>query len=342
MPDQVPLEIRLTPPMLEQLKARTGYDDPAEYFDCEVRNVFFNPTREKHDFTQYFEAYPDKDSFEVDEWGVGWKRGSLYHFKEMIHPMRNFTSVKEIEQYPWPDVTADYRTDGLEERVAELKRKGYAVRGRIPEIDGTVFETAWRLRGMENFLVDLVLNKDLAHALLSKVTDLHIKNAVRMVKAGVDIMWFSEDFGTQRALILSLDLWREMIKPYLAKLFAAVRDANRDVLIFLHSDGAVQDLIPDLIEIGLDILNPVQPECMDPADVKQKYGERLAFWGTIGTQTTLPFGTREEIEETVKLRVKTVGKGGGLLLAPTHQVEPDVPWENLIAFAEAVRKYGRY
>jgi len=104
----------------------------------------------------------------------------------------------------------------------------------------------------------------------------------------------------------------------------------------------LQAIIPDLIEIGVDILNPVQPECMDPVHIKNQYGERLSFWGTIGTQTTLPFGTAEDVANVVKRNIETIGSGGGLLLAPTHMIEPDVPWENIEAFINAIKKYGAY
>jgi uroporphyrinogen decarboxylase len=114
------------------------------------------------------------------------------------------------------------------------------------------------------------------------------------------------------------------------------------MLIFYHSDGNATAIVPDLIEIGVDILNPVQSECMDPGEMKRLYGDRLSFWGTIGTQTTLPFGTPDDVRREVKTRMETVGVGGGLVLAPTHMVEPDVPWENLVALVEAVHEYGVY
>ena len=127
------------------------------------------------------------------------------------------------------------------------------------------------------------------------------------------------------------------LKHYLEVMNALLQHRGSD-----HSDGVIDPIIPELIEIGVDILNPVQPECMDPVQLKREYGNELAFWGTIGTQTTMPFGTPEEVKAVVKERIETVGQGGGLLLAPTHVIEPDVPWENVVAFFEAVEEYGRY
>lgn len=134
-------------------------------------------------------------------------------------------------------------------------------------------------------------------------------------------------------------MWREWLKPRLASVIEAAKEANPEVLIFYHSCGYIEPIIPDLIEIGVDILNPVQPESMDPERIKKLYGNELAFWGTIGTQTTLPFGTPDEVRQEVKRMIETVGDGGGLLISPTHVIEPDVPWENIMAFVDAVKEY---
>jgi uroporphyrinogen decarboxylase len=133
-------------------------------------------------------------------------------------------------------------------------------------------------------------------------------------------------------------MWRTWLKPRLARTITAARAVRPDVLVFYHSDGDVTAIIPDLIEIGVDILNPIQPECMDPVALKRAYGERLSFWGTIGTQSTFPFGSPEDVRREVRARIATVGVGGGLFLAPTHVIEPEVPFDNIVAFVEAVRE----
>lgn len=125
-------------------------------------------------------------------------------------------------------------------------------------------------------------------------------------------------------------------------MIAAAREVKPDVVFFYHGEGFIEPAIPELIEIGINALNPIQPECMDPAVIKQHYGDRLAFWGTVGIQHTLPYGTPEEVEAEVKLRIETVGKAGGLYLSPTHVIAPEVPYENLRAFVRAAKKYGRY
>jgi uroporphyrinogen decarboxylase len=152
----------------------------------------------------------------------------------------------------------------------------------------------------------------------------------------VDVLRLGDDVGMQRGLMMSQAAWRRWLKPRLAQVIAAARAIKPDTLVFYHSDGDCRPIVPELIEIGVDILNPVQPECMDPAVMKRLYGDRLSFWGTVGTQTTFPFGTPAEMKAVVVERIATVGRGGGLLLAPTHILEPDVPWENIVAFFAAI------
>jgi len=340
VPDRVPREMGFTPPVLDEFRRRTGATDPADYFDFEVRTVNLAPTRQEVDFSPYLGSLPPNAW--VNEWGIGHVPGSLYHFHDYIHPLQNVSTVKELRAYPFPDVTAGYLYSHMGGEVADWHRRGYAVQAEIPHPSGTLFECAWLLRGMENLLVDFMLNPDLATALLDHLTGSGIGSATRLAQAGIDILLTGDDVGTQRGMMMSPRLWRKWLKPRLAEIIAAAKKVNPDLLVFYHSDGNIEPIIPELVEIGVDILNPVQPECMDPAWLKREYGNHLAFWGTIGTQTTMPFGAPEEVRATVKERIETVGQGGGLLLAPTHVIEPDVPWENVVAFFKAVEEYGRY
>jgi uroporphyrinogen decarboxylase len=134
---------------------------------------------------------------------------------------------------------------------------------------------------------------------------------------------------------MRLDTWREFLKPRLTATVQAVKRVNPASFVFYHSDGNVESLIPDLIEIGIDILNPIQPECMDPATLKRRFGDRLSFWGTVSVQRTMPFGSPDDVRHEVRTRIRDVGRGGGLILAPAHVLSPEVPWENILAFFEA-------
>jgi uroporphyrinogen-III decarboxylase len=146
----------------------------------------------------------------------------------------------------------------------------------------------------------------------------------------------------QNQMLISPQLFREFFKPRYARLFAKWKVLNPALKIAFHSDGNIFSIIPDLIEVGLDILNPVQPKSMDPATVKKMYGDKLTLWGTIDIQEVLPFGTAEDVAREVKLRLRTVGKGGGLIISPAHNIQPEVPLANILAFYETARTFGRY
>jgi uroporphyrinogen decarboxylase len=150
-----------------------------------------------------------------------------------------------------------------------------------------------------------------------------------------------DDIGMQSTMLMKPALWREWLKPRLAKVIAAARAVKPDVLIWYHSCGYVRPVIGELAEIGIDVLNPVQPECMDFAEIHPEYGDRIGFWGTLGTQTTMPFGTPAEVRAMVFRNLKIAGPKGGLFCTPTHLLEPEVPWENILAYVQACRDFTR-
>jgi len=340
-PDKVPMQFSLCPSQMERFRRKTGASNPAEYFGFGIRGIGIRATKQKNDFSKYTVDFPE--GARVDEWGIGWVRTpSSYHFEHIIHPLEKALTAKEIREYPFPDLDADYRYEGLQERVSQIKEQGYAVSGSAMAVGGTVFWPAYKLRGMEQLLIDFMVNPELSDALLDEVTERISIMAKRLAEASVDILHLADDLGTQLAPMMSYNTFRRFIKSRLAKVIESAKEVKPDILVLFHSDGHIQEFIPELIEIGIDILNPVQPECMNPAEIKQKYGDYLAFWGTVGTQTTMPFGTKEEVKQVVKERIETVGKGGGLLIAPTHVIEPEVPWENIMAFVEAVEEFGYY
>jgi len=164
----------------------------------------------------------------------------------------------------------------------------------------------------------------------------------KYVAAGVDVLMLGDDVAMQTGMLLNPREWRYWLKPRMAEIIAAAKEINPKIPVFYHTDGNPSEIIDDFIEIGITILNPVQPECMDLVRLKGKYGDRLAFWGSIGVQSNLPFGTPEDVRTEVKLRMETLGKNGGFFIGPTHMIEPEVPWENLIAMFDAIQEYGYY
>ena len=340
-PEYVPFDMDLCPSQLENLKKRIGTDDFREYYDFAYRYVELNPTRLNRDFSRYYEGVEGKlEPLNWNpEWGVMGIYGSTAHFQHMMHPMKNFTTVEEIEAYPFPDFDADYRWEGVAERNQDLISRGYAT---LAFMEMTIFEVAWYLRGMEELMMGFYEDPEFNAALLDKLTDLRVNMARRYALAHTDVLMLGDDVSTQLDMMMSPDLWRRELKPRLKRVIDAARKAKPDILIFYHGDGNLAAIVEDLIEIGVDVLNPVQPECVDPFEMKRLYGDRLSFWGCIGTQTTMPFGTREEIFEVSRKLIQEVGRGGGLVLAPTHTLEPEVPFENIQAFLDAVERFGRY
>lgn len=340
-PEKVPFEFVLCPSQINALRTKIGTQDYMEYFEFPFRYIELNQTIKKTNFTKYYKRLPTNATplNWNSEWGIYGVNSEYAHFQEMLHPMKELQQLSEIFEYPWPDLNEDYRWEGIEKKIKDLKNQDLVA---VAFMQMTIFEIAWYLRGMENFMIDLIENEPFANALLDEITKIRIGMAEKYARAGVDILMLGDDVSTQLDMMLNPYLWRKTIKPKLASVILAAKAVKSDILIFYHGDGNLQKIIPDLIELGVDILNPVQPECMDPVKIKELYGSKLSFWGTLGTQTSLPFGNVNEVKEKCKNLIEKVGRGGGLLLAPTHIIEPDVPWENVEAFIEAVLEYGHY
>ncbi len=221
-------------------------------------------------------------------------------------------------------------------RVDRLRNDGLA---SLAFMQMTVWEASWYLRSMEELMIDMMMEDERATALLDKITEFAVSKAISYAEAGVDILSLGDDIGTQNSTMIDVSLWERWLKPRIAKVINAAREINPEILIFYHSCGFITPFIDQLIEIGVDILNPVQPECMSFDEVHDEYGERISFWGTIGTQKLLPFGTAADVYETTISRLKKTGEKGGLVIGPTHMVEPEVPWENIKAIIDGVKAY---
>lgn len=280
----------------------------------------------------YYQAERDY----VDEWGIGWHpspyqtRFGPGHYTEITsHPLAD---DKAVGSYRPPDPLRSGLYESAVRAIAEFGRE-YWICGAIVT---TIFETAWALRGLERLLMDFVLNPDLADAILDIPFRYHLSAAKRMTSLGIDMLWIGDDVGAQDSMIISPQTWRRFLKPRLATFIAEVKTLNPKLKVAYHSDGKVNDIIPELIEIGLDVLNPIQPLCMDPAILKKKYGHNLCFWGSIDEQKTLPFGTADDVRREVLLRLRTIGSGGGLIIGPTHHVQLDTPMENFWSLVNTV------
>jgi uroporphyrinogen decarboxylase len=332
--DLVPRHAGYVADMREKMRDYLG-EDPLTFFNNDI-GVFFQLQApedfQRPDFSHYFPEYEvGKDEFTIDNNGCGHKGCGFHHFNEYISPLRNATSFDELENYPFIDKSNWLDTE-MKQQVEAVHATGTVAVGVI----GHMYESAWQVRGYEAFLMDMLIKRDWAEYILDKFWHNNMLNAIATAKAGCDYLLTGDDVANQNAMMFQPDLWREIMKPRWAKVYAAAKEIKPDIHIWYHSDGNITDIIDDLIEIGVTILNPVQPECIDPIAIRKRYGKKLAFDGCIGTQTTFPFGTPEEMRHTViEMGKKLDALNGGLMLSPTHVLEPEISTENVIAFYNA-------
>jgi uroporphyrinogen-III decarboxylase len=202
----------------------------------------------------------------------------------------------------------------------------------------TIFECAWALRGYEHLLTDFLLNPGMAERILDMPFRYHLTAAEKLVEMGVDMIWLGDDVGGQSSMLFSPDLWRKFLKPRMAQITASLKRLNPRLKVAYHSDGMIYPIIADLIDIGVDVLNPIQPGAMDPSRLAEDFGADLCFWGSIDIQHTLPFGSPAEVEAEVRSRIKTLGEKGGLILGPTHNLQLDTPMENFWAMVDTIAR----
>ncbi len=336
-PDRVPICVWYTPEAEQKVLRHLGVNSTqTETYKAAGGPL---PILMDHDFLISWVGpctsfYADPSEEYTDEWGIRWrwfKTPTGGSYTEIVrHPLAD---LKDPRDYTLPDFTRADRYDGVRRLIADYGRE-YGIMGGAA---CTLFELSWYLRGLQQVLLDLVAEKDFMHAYLDHLLRWIQATGSRLVELGVDIIWIGDDFGTQDRMLLAPGLFREFFKPRYARLFADWKEINPSVKIAFHSDGNIYPIIGDLIEIGLDILNPVQPKSMDPAKVKRDFGKHLTLWGTVDIQEVLPFGKPADVVNEVKLRMRTTGKGGGLMLAPAHNIQPEVPLENILAFYRAAK-----
>jgi uroporphyrinogen decarboxylase len=333
----VPFDFELCPDLAVQFGARFGGIGPEDHYGFPLRRLtarFVGDARAR--YAPFFTQTP---GVTWNEWGVGAKAGSLAHFTEAVPALAGVEGnpAASFERFPLPDPATEYDWAGFESKVKLTKARGLVAVARMGQ---TIFETAWAIRGMENYLVDLFQDAPAAEILAERITAARLVMAEKYVDCGCDLLWLGDDVGTQTGMMMDPGLWRSMFKPRLARIIAAAKARNPRLMIIYHSDGDVRLIVPDLIEMGIDILNPVQPECMDPYEMKRTYGDRLSFFGTVGTQRLMPFGTPAQVAEECRRLVRELGAGGGFWIAPTHMLEPEVPWDNIDAFTETISAHN--
>jgi uroporphyrinogen decarboxylase len=319
-PDRVPWHFTFTVPARKKAELHYGAGNldeilgnhlapyrPHSFFLREIRPGYW-----RDEFGVVWNRTVDKDIGVVDE----------YHLK-----------TRSLAGYTFPDPHDPKRYDKLPAFAA-----ANADRFRYVSIAYTLFERAWSLRGMTDLMVDMMEAPEFVDELLDAITDYNCGVLEEVLRYDIDCVRLGDDWGQQHGLIFGGRLWRRFIKPRLARMYGMVKQAGKAVMI--HCCGRVQELFPELIELGLDIFNPFQPEVMNPYEIKKQFGKELTFFGGMSVQKLLPFGTPQQIRGEACRLMEQVGRGGGFIIAPSHDMPGDIPIENMVAFIETVRNGG--
>jgi len=340
VPDRCPLQVSFTPEFAARLRANLQVQGQKVHNPHGGGNTYELERALGEDIllvsVGWANSYYQQSGDYIDEWGISWKSieyqtpYGIGHYTEPTgHPLAN---DQQVPGYKAPDPHRQGLYKDAEYVIQDFKDEYWIVGVTVT----TIFECAWALRGYERLLSDFILNPDLAEHILEIPFQYHLAAAKKLVEMGVDMIWVGDDVGTQSRMLISPHHWRRYLKPRMAKFIAELKAINPEVKVAYHSDGLIYPIIPELIEIGVDVLNPIQPASMDPEQLKKEFGQKLCFWGSIDEQHTLPFGTPADVRAEVITRLRTVGKNGGLIISPTHHVQLDTPMENFWAMVNTV------
>jgi uroporphyrinogen decarboxylase len=308
-----PWNFELTRGFAAALRSRTGCRDESAFLE---NHMMFGKFKRNRQVTA--------DTHE-DMWGVQWRSGG--DGGDIGTVCNRLIAEGGAQAFKPPAV------DGELIRAAAREMESDSNRFRMFRLTYALFERAWSLMGMEELMSCMLLDPSSASALLDRITDFQMEVLEGILPHDFDGVYFGDDWGTQRGLLMGPELWRRFIKPRLARMFERVKRGGKYVL--LHSCGNIGEVLPDLVDIGCDAYNTVQPELYDLAGIKKEYGKHLAFWGGISTQGFLPFATPRQVKEKCAEAIGILGAGGGYILAATHAVTPDIPVENVLAMQES-------
>lgn len=317
-------------------------DETLKEFKVDIRGLIPNMVRKKpHNIENI-----GSSKFFTDEWGVRWEmpEGSLY-YNLVKSPLTGEITEDDIDNFSFPDTGDIKLIDGLEEKAKRYYDDGYAI--ILESICAGIFEMCCRIRGTQDFLMDLAINPDLACKLMDKLLELKIRfYEMASKRLGKYVLCIREgdDVAGQESMMMSLNMYRKLIKPRHEKLFKAQKELfPQPFYVFFHSDGQVYDVLPDFIEIGMDILNPVQITGKSLEDIKREFGDKISFWGGgCDTQKILPFGTAEDVKNDVRQRIEKLSTSGGFIFCPIHNIQADVSPENIMAMYESLEDLRNY
>ena len=317
-----------------------------ERWAVDTRGVFSNPPSNWELAIEETETHHEF----IDQWGIKWskpkKSGLYYDITES--PLAGDIEVEDIEKHDWPDPVDPARFKGLRDEINKINQgRRYFI--FFTGLGPGIYEMCQWIRGHREFWLDLIRSPELSKTLLNKITELKLKfweRALTEIGDLIDTVYMADDLATQENLQISIDTYRNFIKEPHYRVFHYIKEnAPTPIHIFYHSDGAVRELIPDLIEAGIDVLNPVQVSArgMNPSELKEEFGDKLSFWGAGGNpHGALVNETSEKVEEEISSRIEALAEGGGWVFAPIHNIQPDVPPENFEAMWNALDGYGSY
>ena len=348
VPDRVPMQFDLCRSLLDAFgkKHDIPVDYTTSYFEDLTYRISANELRTAmgSDCVIVGGGLPSGYSHQVpaegqiiNEFGLRMEQGPLY-MQTLEAPLENTTNVQDVKDHPLPDPYAAGRFEDAR-LVTEKYQSEYAI---IGDVEWGLFEMSWSLVGMEKFMFDLSMGEDYVEVLIDRLKEFSIGIARQLLDVGVDVLWFGDDFGSQTGMLISPQMWRDIFKPRYAEMWQEVKSVNPDVVIAYHCDGAVAPILGELADIGMQVFNPVQPNVPghEPQELKDQFGDRIAFWGAIDQQVLLPQGPSEAIAADVAEKMRILGEGGGYLCSPAHIIQADVSMEHVEAFIAAVRGQG--
>lgn len=337
LPDRVPFQFDLCQSLIEHFSEKLSIDPgyALSYYEDLTYRISANEIRNKlgSDVVvvggQVAEGFtPEKvaENTTTNEFGMHMKPTELY-VEVVKPPLEDVESEEQVDAYQMPDPYAPGRFAMAKRDIERFGDQKFV----IGDVEITIFEFAWHLTGMETYLVGMMSEEPWIEKLNDKVEAWSMGLAEQMVDLGVDAIWFGEDLGTQTSLLISPEMWRQRFRPRYERMIAKLREKNPELIIIMHSDGAVAPMVEDWIEMGIDVYNPVQPNVpgSDPKELKQKYGDRISFFGGIDQQQLLPSGDEKAIRDEMARRASILGEGGGYLMAPAHIIQTDVAPETV-------------
>ena len=334
-PDRVPIYLWLTPHLIERLEKERGVKNYEEYLKMDIRFADYKAKPEEKDYSAYTKDFHPQSN--IDNWGCGTYPVGYYHFTKVQCPMKSFSTIKDVENYPFPEFRP--MVEEMSIAVKDIQEKNLLA---CSSYEMGTFEQGHALMGMEELLNMMYMNPEMVTLLFDKISEIKAHIAKDFVEAGVDILWIGDDIGVQNGPIMDPEMWRKFLIPPLKKIINAARSVRFDIPVAYHTCGCIDWAIDGLIEAGIDILQSLQPEANDSAVLKEKFGDRISFWGGIGSQSTMSGGTIVDVKNEVIHLIETVGRGGGYICSPAHFLEPETPLENIDAFIDAIEEYGYY